>query len=114
MTPITETYYITIAFSQTSSISLTTQTISDTYVTTGVVYIPYVWSGFNPYVVLASLMILLAVGVSMKKPTAFILIWIGLLISGVFFQTSIFVQFAVLLVTASFMIYKMLVMRDEV
>lgn len=114
MTPITETYLIDLVFSATSSISISTQTISDTYVTTGTVYLPFPWASLNPYIVLASLLVIMAVGVSFKKPTVFAIIWIGLLVSGIFFQAGIYTQFTVLLLSALFLIYKTLAMRNNV
>jgi hypothetical protein len=105
MEPITETIQIAIEFSNTTAISLSTHTISDTYVTEGTVYIPYLWSSFDPIRILSSLMIFLAIGVMMKKPTAFLIAWASLTIFGVFSQPGIYWYWTGILLCTLFMLY---------
>lgn len=99
-----ETITITIEFSQTAAIHAST-VCSQTCATTGIIFLPFPWSAFNPIAVLASLLIFLSIGVAMKKPTSFILAWVGLTLTGIFSQDGIYWYFTAILLITLFMLY---------
>lgn len=91
MDPITETISVTLEFSNTAFISITTTTVTtNTFQTQGTIYIPYLYNMFDPIAILASFLVFGLVGVMLKKPTTFIIAWIGFLFSGIFNQGGIY------------------------
>ena len=104
--PITETIHITIEFSKTASVNLTTTTvITGTYQTEGTVYLPYLYTTFNPMIVITSFILFTAIGVMMKKPTSFIIAWIGFVITGVLSDIPIYYSYVAIAMIALFMMY---------
>jgi hypothetical protein len=110
MNPITETYQILILFSNTAKISATTTTVAtNTYATIGEIYLPYPHAIFDPIAVLASMLLFLLVGMGIKKPTSFAILWIGLLFSGVLSQgqyQGVYWAFALFAILTTFIIYQ--------
>lgn len=114
MDPITETINISIEFGQTAEISLTTTTVaSNTYETTGTIYLPAFYSAYNHLVVIASFTLFLFIGSAMKKPTSFILAWIGLTMAGAFSHGNVYWSFLVLAMLAAFTLYLMIRNQED-
>jgi len=112
---ITETTVVSIEWSNTAAVSLTTTTIeTNTYRTEGYIYIPYPYSVFDPISVLASFLIFLAVGTAMHKPTSFIIAWFALVVLGIFSHGSAYIAYTIILLMSAFFVYRFLKKTKEV
>lgn len=107
MDPITETTQISLAFSQTANISLTTLTMAtNTFSTTGTIYLPYPFLAYEPITTLASFLLFLFIGVMLGKPTSFIIAWIGLMLFGIFSIENAYWSYSLLVVLSGFTLYR--------
>lgn len=102
---ITETIRVSIEFSHTAEISVTTTTISNTYTTTGTIYVPYPWAAHEPVIVAASLALFLYIGSSFGKPTLATIAWLGLLLVGFFSLSGPWWQFIIIQLMAAGVLY---------
>ena len=85
MTPITESLKITIELSNSNVVSLATKTISDTYVTTGTIFLnPLSLLVMDPILFVASFLIFIIVGAAAQKPSMYMIVWLGCLVAGIF------------------------------
>jgi len=101
---ITDRYNITIVLSNTNLISVTTTLSGTTYTNTGTVFVNPFFA-FDPLNMLAWFMIFVAVGVGIRKPTSFIIAWIGMAIIGVFNIDPIYGQWTLFLLVTGFVLY---------
>ena len=85
MTPITESIRYTIELSNANVVSLSTRTISDTYVTTGTIFVnPLALFAMDPILFVASFLVFMIVGAASQKPTMYMIVWLGCLVAGIF------------------------------
>jgi microcystin-dependent protein len=109
MEPITNTTTIGLILTNTLGISISTIPVTtNTTVTTGTLYLPftlYQAVNYDPYRILSSLTIFLAIGVMIKKPTAFIIAWLGLTLFGIFSLPGVFWYWTAIMLISLFMLF---------
>lgn len=104
---LTDVYDINIVLTNTNQISINTYYDGTIYYNIGTIFFnPFVM--FDPMRVLSSLMIFVMIGVAFKKTLHSVLVWLGLSITGLFNLGSIYWQWTLVLLLASYMFYRLL------
>lgn len=105
MDNITDLYDISIVLSNTNLISITTTYTDSIYSNVGTIYVnPFFL--FDPIALLAWLMIFVAVGAMIQKPTTFIIAWIGCAVTGMFNIAPVYAQWILFLLITGLVMYK--------
>lgn len=112
--PITSIYNIGIEFSDNASVNVTKTLItSDVENYTGTIRLPKFYSNFDTVYTIAMFMVFALVGAAAGKPTMFIIAFIGLYITGVLQNGGVYVTYPIIILSASFFIYKFIIMRRK-
>lgn len=113
--PITSTYDIDIGFADSSNVSITrTLVTSMTETYTGNINLPAFYKSFDALYTIAMFMVFLLIGAAAGKPTLFVISFIGLYVTGVLQNGGNYVTYPLLILAASYLIYKFLIVRRKI